>query len=359
MGACEAEAQSLQLFATIFASTEISMNKHYDIAICDACSLAGDALIRLFEKTALPAGNVYFLSDTAEKGATVELSGKEVDVLQAATFEFMDVDLVLIPVGAAISEWVIEQALAANCMVIDGSPGAAGHSGAVVALPGLNEEALDIAVVQKRLVVPASPAAMVLTTLQAINGVNMINRVDITACQSVSRHGNAGIDALRKQTIELLNGKPVDYGIFPQRIAYNLIPQVGALTPEGISAEELMVETEVWAGLNDGGIDVRATCIAAPVFYGDNLTVTLDLDSPVDIIAVRSALDAVNGIALYEGNEYPTVEQSVGNDNILLGRLRTLPGKEESLGFWVSGDSSYQGAIAVTTLAQRLIADFL
>lgn len=335
------------------------MNKPCDIAICDAGSLAGETLIRLFEEAILPAGNVYLLSDTAEKGATIELSGEEVDVLPAATFEFMDVDLVLIPVGGAISESVIRQALAANCMVIDGSLGAAGHSGAVVALPGLNEEALDVAVAQKRLVVPASPAAMALTALQAINDVSLINRVDMTACQSVSRQGNAGIDALRKQTVGLLNGKPVDHGIFPHRIAYNLIPQVGALTSEGISAEELMVETEIWAGLNDSGIDVRATCITVPVFYGDNLAVTVDLDGPVDITAVRSALDAVDRIDLYEGNDYPTVEQSASSDQILLGRLRAIPGNKESLSFWVSGDACRQGAIAIMAMAQRLIGDFL
>ena len=200
---------------------------------------------------------------------------------------------------------------------------------------------------------------MLLTALRAINEVATIERIDITAFQSASSAGNAGIDELRKQTVDLLNGKPVEGNVFPGRIAYNLIPQAGNIDEFGMTADEVMIETEICSGLNVSGLDIRSTSVVAPVFYGDCLSVTLDTEHAVDGDSIIGALNNTGLIDVFQGNEYPTVEQAAGADEVMIGRVRTIPGRDNALSFWLAADGGRQGALSMVSVAEALIRDFL
>ena len=125
------------------------MSRTYDIAICDSTSLAGETLIRLLEEKDFPVGSFYPLSDGADSGSSVEFRGEEMDVTTESGFECTDVDLLFVPCGSSVKEMVLQQAMAAGCMVIDGSKGAAAMYGSLVALAGGDVDVLDHAVMQK------------------------------------------------------------------------------------------------------------------------------------------------------------------------------------------------------------------
>ncbi|MDD7805187.1 MAG: Asd/ArgC dimerization domain-containing protein [Endozoicomonas sp. (ex Botrylloides leachii)] len=335
------------------------MSRTYDIAVCDSTSLGGETLIRLLEEKRFPIGRFYPLSDLADSGSSVKFFGEDLDVTTESAFECTDVDLVFIPCASTVKESFLQQAMAAECMVIDGSKGAAAVPGSLVVLSAKDEELLDHAFVKKRVVIPSSPAAIALSVLHTINDIVAIERIDITAFQSVASGGNAGIDELRKQTIDLLNGKPVQSNIFPDRIAYNLIPQLGSIDDRGITHEEVMIETEICSGLNITGLDIRSTSVVAPVFYGECLSVTLDTEYAVAISALIDALSDTVRVNIFQGSEYPTLEHAVGADKVMIGRLRAIPGRENAISFWLVADGDRQGALSMISVAERLIRYFL
>lgn len=335
------------------------MSKTYDIAICDATSLTGETLIRLLEDKKFPIGHFYPLSDIANKGAFVEFRGEEIDITTESGFECIDVDLLFVPCGSSVKETVLQQAVAAGCMVIDGSKGAAAIYGSLVASPCYDESLMDHASMQKRIIIPSSPAAVLLTTLSVINEIYAIDRINITAFQPASTAGHPGVDELRKQTVDLLNGKPVESTVFPDRIAYNLIPQKGNLDALGMTDEEVMIETEICTALNISGVDIRSTSIITPVFYGDCLSVTLDVEHRVDLDTIADALNNTQKIKIFQGSEYPTVANAAGSDEIMVGRLRSVPGKDTALSFWLVADGCRQSALAMISAAEILISTFL
>ncbi|WP_263079781.1 Asd/ArgC dimerization domain-containing protein [Endozoicomonas sp. Mp262] len=335
------------------------MSRTYDIALCDTTSLAAKTLISLLEDKSFPIGTLYPLSDSADSGSTIDFHGEELDVLTESGFEFADADLAFIPAGSSINDQVIQQAIESGCMIIDGSRGAAEHYGAVLAMADMDRDSLEAAVMQKRVVIPSSPAALILPALKTISEIAAIERVDITACLAVSRAGDSGINELRKQTIELLNGKPVNAEAFTRRTAYNLIPEVGTIEASGQSSEECILDAEIRAGMEVDDLDIRSTCMIAPVFFGDSVTVSLDLDIPVDLDVIHDALGENNAINLFESTDYPTVEQAAGSDHIMLGRLRRQPGSDGALSFWVAADATRQGALQALLVAETLIKDFL
>ena len=95
---------------------------------------------------------------------------------------------------------------------------------------------------------------------------------------------------LARQTAELLNARPLEPRLFDRQIAFNLLAQVGAVDAEGHSAIERRIFAEVQALRRRIG-PLNVTCIQAPVFFGDSLSVTLQCAEPVDLAAVTRVLD--------------------------------------------------------------------
>ena len=81
--------------------------------------------------------------------------------------------------------------------------------------------------------------------LQRIQQQFGLSRINLVLMQPAAALGKSGIEALRQQTIELLNGKPVEQGNFTQRLAYNLVPDQNS--QEG--NQEAMIRSELLLAL--------------------------------------------------------------------------------------------------------------
>ncbi|MGI9273823.1 MAG: aspartate-semialdehyde dehydrogenase [Endozoicomonas sp.] len=336
------------------------MNRNLDIAVYDAGSLAGEALLSLLDERNFPVATLYPLAESPDPDASVSFKGEELDVLNAAGFNFVDADLLFIPAHCPLSKAIVDNAIEAGCLVIDGSLNV---SKASAILASVNPEQVADAVEGKHLIVPSSPAALMLPVLKPIQEAIGIDSVSVTACLSVSGSGNDGITELRGQTVDLLNGKPVKKSLYSQRVAYNLLPEVGEIEQSGFSTEELAIIDDVMAVLDDQNIRVSPTCVRAPVFFGDSLSVHLELDKPVDSDTARDLLTVVDGVQVLPAGEIPTVEALAGDNSlsgeVMVGRIRQNPVFPEQLSFWLVADTLKRGAINSIELAEILLKDFL
>ena len=331
------------------------MTRTYEIAVSDAGSLAGETLIKLLEERQFPAIKLYPLGSDTE--ASVEYLGEELELVGSNTINFADVDMLFIPAGTLRDPDMMAQAVDAGCLVIDASRGAAvmGHTTPV--LPGVNDYQLEEASLNRYVIVPSSPAALLLPALQKMQERFGLTRINLTACLSVANAGNDGVNELRNQTVQLLNGKPVETKAYPHRIAYNMLPQVGAIDEQGVAEAEQHLRAELQALLSHE-IDVRVTCVTAPVFFGDSLSVDLDSDQPMDLQDVADILSNLNDHELSESGAYPTAEEAAGGDGIQIGRLRQSSVYGTDFSFWLVADGVKRGAIAVVDVAELLIKDF-
>ena len=101
----------------------------------------------------------------------------------------------------------------------------------------------------------------------ALHDISPIRRLVITSFQAVSGSGRYGIDELRKQSGELLNGRPCDAKIFPQQIAFNCLPQIGGFLDTGLTEEESNISHELRRLLAVEQLPISVTAVQAPIFY--------------------------------------------------------------------------------------------
>ena len=331
------------------------MNRMLEVVVYDADSLAGEALLELLDERVFPVGTLYAIADQPEADAVVSFQEQDVDVLKATGFEFVDVDVLFLPVGCRASDELVTAAVEAGSMVVDGRTGS--QAGPML-LPGLNGEQVDEARSGRVAVIPSSSAALLLPVLQPLEEALGIDSVSVTACQSVSGFGSEAITELRKQTIDLLSGKPVSGELFSQRVAFNLLPEVGELDQQGMTSAERGMVRELVSGLGSDDLRINPACILAPVFFGDSLSVQLEVDRAVDAAAVRELLADVKGVELADAGECPTVETVAGNDHIVVGRVRHMPDFPGQLALWLVADPVRRGAINAIDVAQILLKDF-
>ena len=95
-----------------------------------------------------------------------------------------------------------------------------------------------------------------------------------------------------------------------------------------------------------------------PVFFGDSLSVDVDLEQMIDVKEAQHLLSDVPSCDPIESQRIPTVESVAGQDRLQIGRVRqsTLYGTD--LSFWLVGDRTQFGAFVVADLLERLISDF-
>jgi aspartate-semialdehyde dehydrogenase len=168
---------------------------------------------------------------------------------------------------------------------------------------------------------------------------------DVSTYLAVSDSGKAGVDELSGQVVSLLNMRDVSQSVFSQRIAFNVIPQIGEILDNGYSEAEMKLVTETQKILAETAINITPTVVQVPVFYGHSLAVHLQLAATVTVDEARAILESVPGLALMDKPGEPTPAiQATDQDAVLVGRLREDLSRPGGLNLWITSDNSRKGA---------------
>jgi len=151
--------------------------------------------------------------------------------------------------------------------------------------------------------------------------------VRATVLRPSSALGQVGVSELAEGTARLLNGVEPESGAVPHRLAFNLVPQVGAFDgPDAESERDLVRELPRLTGL--ASLRVSATVALAPWFYGTTAFLNIACAQPSDLEQARSLLRAAEGLKLLDdaaGGIYPMPALATGDESGLVGRLRVDP----------------------------------
>ncbi len=106
------------------------------------------------------------------------------------------------------------------------------------------------------------------------------------------------MDELAGETVALLSGKKPRGRAFGRQIAFNVIPQVDALDPDGASREERRLWQETGRVLGLPQLPINATAVRVPVFLRPQP------GGPCDLRAPRESGRRQGGIAARQGPEH-------------------------------------------------------
>jgi len=336
------------------------MSQSFAIAVIGATGTVGETLVQILEERDFPVSDLHLLASSESAGHSVPFRGKNVRVREVDEFDFSKVQLVFFAAGPAVTLSFAPRAIAAGCSLIDLS-GALPAEQAPHVVPEANGQVLAGLKRPFQVSSPSPSATTLAVVLAPLLELLDLQRVSLTASLAVSAQGREAVSELARQTAELLNVRPLEPQFFDRQMAFNLLAQVGTPDEQGHTLLEKRLVREVRQVIDKPLLKISVTCIQAPVFFGDSLSVTLQSTTDIDLAKINAALEAAPGIELVEAGDYPTpVGDAVGQDVVYVGRVRGGIDDPAELNMWLTSDNVRKGAaLNAVQVAELLIKDLL
>ncbi len=257
-------------------------------------------------------------------------------------------------------EW-ISRAAGAGSLVIDATGSSCLDDSVPLVVPEINGAELGDCFAKNIVAMPDSAAIQLALVLRPIQQWIGLDRVDITLMQSAASGGPDAVHDLARQTALLLNGKPLTGAGEARQSAFNVLPATGPILENGYTHDELSLARQLQRLLEDGRLQVNATITRVPVFHGDSAVVQLQCDGEVEAVSVRSCLQQAPGLALLDGENFPTaVGDAIGDDRVWVGRVREDLGDPTRINLWVVVDNQRKGSVLnLVQVAEILVKEYL
>ncbi|MFB9984926.1 aspartate-semialdehyde dehydrogenase [Mesorhizobium kowhaii] len=336
----------------------------FDISIVGATGAVGAELIKLLESSQIPISRLRLLASRNSSGRQLKFRDGICIVEPLGESGNTSADIAFFSAGSTIStEWGPRFA-AAGTLVIDNSNAFRMHSNVPLIVPQVNPEALAARPQSNIVANPNCSTIQLVRVLRPLVTAFSINQIILTTYQAASGGGLVGIDELLDGTRSALKGRSGPSARrFPFSLAFNVIPQVGEMTPEGVTVEERKLTEESRKILSLPQLQITSTCVRVPVLNGHSEAVYLEFKEPVRLERVHHLLTNEPGVRLYPSGiriEYPMPRFLENPSDVHVGRVRGNPGNQCGLWIWVVADNLQVGAaLNAFLIAQLAIANNL
>jgi aspartate-semialdehyde dehydrogenase len=334
----------------------------YNVAVVGATGAVGNEMIKILEERKFPVKNFIPLASQKSLGRSLEFAGKSYPVQVLESQSFRQVDIALFSAGSAISKEFAPIAAASGAVVIDNTSCFRMEPNVPLVVPEVNIAALSE--YEKRGIIanPNCSTIQMVVALKPIHDAATIKRVVVSTYQSVSGAGQKAIEELSNQTLSLFQHKDLNAKVFPHRIAFNCLPHIGKCTPSGYTEEEEKMIQETQKIL-DPAIQVSATTVRVPVFYGHSEAVNVETKRKISAQHARELLNRFPGVKVVddcEQNDYPLAIKATGKDEVFVGRIREDRSVANGLDLWICADNLRKGAaLNAVQIAEILVDQYL
>jgi len=337
--------------------------KEVSVAVVGATGAVGNEMVKVLEERRFPVNELRLLASKRSVGKKISFNGNEVKVEELTEDSFKGVQISLFSAGASVSKKFAPIAAKSGCVVIDNSSAFRMEADIPLVVPEVNPHA--IAQYKNRGIIanPNCSTIQMVVALKPIHDVSKIKRVVVATYQAVSGTGKKAIEELSSQTQAIFNFKDIVCNVYPHQIAFNCLPHIDVFLENGYTREEMKMYYETKKIMEDEDIEVTATCVRVPVFYGHSEAINIELEKKLTADEVRKILSNAPGIKVVDNpdnNEYPLAIYAAGRDEVFVGRIREDVSKENCIEMWVVSDNIRKGAaLNAVQIAEVLLERYL
>lgn len=317
-------------------------SRKLSVGILGATGQVGQEIARVLVERKFPMKSLQLFASAESKGKT-SVDGLDIEIARGAAYSSLDLLFSASP--RTVSEEQVAHARKAGVRVIDVSSAHRNSEDIPLVIPEINGDDLqdfDGGLFSS----PSAPAIALSMVLDCLRGQALPIRVSGTLFMTASTEGRKGVEELAAQTIGLLNQSDVPSTIFPERLAFNLIPDVGGIDGAGeFSAVELSVVREVQRVLDEDELEMYLTATFVPIFSGLSLSLEIHFDEEVSAASLRGAFSQYDGIEVLDDPAdklYPLMTHIPETNEVWVGRIRST-GKKSCM-LWVAMDNIRKGA---------------
>ncbi|MGN1387017.1 MAG: aspartate-semialdehyde dehydrogenase [Bacillus sp. (in: firmicutes)] len=323
------------------------------VAVVGATGAVGQQMIKTLEKRDFPIKQLTLLSSSRSAGTKIMYKGQEITVQEAKPESFEGVDIALFSAGGSISLQFAPEAVKRGAIVVDNTSAYRMDENVPLVVPEVNENDLNE---HKGIIAnPNCSTIQMVAALEPIRRAYGLNKVIVSTYQAVSGSGAAAIEELQTQTQELLNGEEINPQVLPVKsdkkhyqIAFNAIPQIDKFQENGYTYEEMKMINETKKIMHMPELPVAATCVRVPVVTGHSESLYIEVDEAgVSADNIKALMKDAPGVVLeddIDNQVYPMPAQSVGKNEVFVGRIRKDLDNDKGFHMWVVSDNLLKGA---------------
>jgi aspartate-semialdehyde dehydrogenase len=314
------------------------------LAVVGATGAVGPVVLDVLHERGFPASEVVAFASARSAGTRVPYAGTEIEVRELTADALEGFDLALFSAGGSTSRAFAPEAVARGCVVVDKSSAFRMEPDVPLVVPEVNADAATAH--HGILSNPNCSTIQLVCVLAPLHAAAGLEHVTVSTYQAVSGTGAKAVEELRSQSRAALDGATTDPVVYPHPIAFNAIPQCESF--EGDSTlEETKLVLEPRKILGDDTIAIHATCVRVPVWRGHSEAVWIETRSPLEAGEAREILRRAPGVRVVDDPglaQYPLPSDAAETDDVLVGRIRRDPSRQNGLALWIVADNLRKGA---------------
>jgi aspartate-semialdehyde dehydrogenase len=322
--------------------------KKINLAIVGATGMVGRTFLDVLALKKIPINNLYLFASANSIGKKVMFCGDEYTVQELNQNSFDDeIHIALFSAGADVSKIFAPIASSKGCIVIDNSSAWRMHDCVPLVVPEVNPE--DINFHSGIIANPNCSTIQAVVALKPLHDKYKIKRIVYSTYQSVSGAGIGGMH-------DLEDGENFKY--FDYQIKNNLIPQIDTIDENGYTNEEMKLVNETRKILKDDKINITATCVRVPVFFGHCESINIEFENSFDLEQLIVLLRGSKGLIVQDdmqSQNYPMPINCAGQDEVFVGRIRRDYSVKNGVNLWVVADNMRKGAATNTVQIAELL----
>jgi aspartate-semialdehyde dehydrogenase len=322
------------------------MGSGVSVGVFGATGAVGTEIVQLLEDVSWPIDRLDLYSSSRSEGKTVSWRGEDKSI-QVFDFEnYERHDLAFFAISSEVAMVVAPQLASQGTYVIDNSSAFRMDPSVPLVVPEINFGA-----VKPDHRIFANPNCCTIILLMAVaplRAFGRISRIVVSTYQSASGAGREAMNELEDSTRAYLDGKDFEPHVLPYPYAFNLFSHNTEIGIEGYNGEEMKMILETRKILDDPEILVNPTCIRVPVLrsHSESITIEFEGDAPTED-EVRECLSAFPGVQIIDdraNNRFPMPNDSNGQGDVFVGRIRRDISNPKAISLFVCGDQLLKGA---------------
>lgn len=310
------------------------------VAVVGATGMVGEVMRQVLAERDFPVSAFLPVASEKSVGQLVEFQGKSYPVISLADAVAAKPHIALFSAGGSVSlEWAPRFA-EVGTVVIDNSSAWRMDPTKPLVVPELNADVLTKS--DKIIANPNCSTIQLVVALNKLHQAYKARRIVVSTYQSVTGTGV-------KAVAQLMNERAGKEGprAYQHPIDLNCLPQIDVFLDNGFTKEEMKMTNETVKIMRDPGIKLTATTVRVPVMGGHSEAVNIEFEHEFDLKEVYRLLAETPGVMVVDDpktGQYPMPINSMGRDEVFVGRVRRDESQPKTLHMWVVADNLRKGA---------------
>lgn len=295
------------------------------VALAWAGGIVGEAILEKLPESGLSPDSLVLLDHESRSGTRLSYAGSYLTLQDQAQYDFSETALLLLP---RFDDELVHRAVAEGCLVVghrldvDSPVWFAGNPSALAEIP-YSTTSLRLADAELSCLAPS---------LSVLQSVATIEQINVVSLRSAEFHGKAGVEELASQTVNLLNAREASASVFPQQLAFNLLP-------ESVDAQFAVDLNRI---LGNNSYSIVAQTVNAPLFHGFAAAVQIRFANKVSLKDFESLLLSLGNIMIKEAGASP-ISDCNQSFSCVISHLEQASEQPACISFWMIADPMRYG----------------